>query len=292
VHSISIIGLGRLGGALAIAIDRAGCRLDQLIYHSTLPRPEVAKLPANIIAVAEVDSIDSDVLLIATQDQLLRPLAEHLSRLASLPRIVLHLSGSLSSEVLESLRDRGVAVGSLHPLVSISDAVLGADRLPNAYFCVEGDIEAVSVAEELVKLLKGNSFTIESRLKPLYHAAAVMASGHITALFDAAIETLARCGLEPSEAKAILFPLLESTVANLRLQMPADALTGPFVRGDIEAFRSHIQAFEGEVDEGTRRVYLELAERSVRIAESGSATNVDRSGLEEAISMAKRKTEC
>ena len=292
MKTISIIGLGRVGGALAIALDRAGFSLDHLVYRTTPPRAELARLPGKLLPFAKIETIDSDLVLIATEDQQLGLVAEGLSRLADLSKIVLHLSGSLSSDVLDILRSRGVAVGSMHPLVSISDALLGADRFANAYFCVEGDPDAVSAGKLLVDSLKGNSFTIESRLKPLYHSAAVMASGHVTALFDAAVETLSKCGLGAEAARSVLFPLLESTIANLRVQTPSNALTGPFVRGDIEAFIRHLDAFEGTVYENTRNVYLALAERSVRMAEMDYSADADSGGLAEAISMAKRKTEC
>ena len=292
VNTISIIGLGRVGGALAIALNRAGFSLDHLVYRITPPRGELALLPGNLLPFAMLESLDSDLVLVATEDQQIRLVAEGISRLGDLSKIVLHLSGSLSSDVLDSLRSRGVAVGSMHPLVSISDALLGADRFANAYFCVEGDPDAVAAAKFLIHSLKGNSFTIESSLKPLYHSAAVMASGHVTALFDAAVETLSKCGLEPRAAKDILIPLVESTIANCKVQMPSAALTGPFVRGDIEAFLRHLYAFEGTVDENTRSVYLVLAERSVRMAELEHSADADSGGLAEAISMAKRKTEC
>ena len=289
--SISIIGLGRAGGALAIALNRAGFEIDQLVYrHRALELPE---LKGNrFVLWSKVESIQSDLLLIATQDQQIRTVAERISSFTKRPKAALHISGSLSSDVLESLKSGGVAIGSMHPLVSISDAFIGADRFANAYFCVEGDPEAVSAAESLVNSLDGRPFTIESRLKPLYHASAVMASGHVTALFDLAIETLSKCGIEPNSARSILFPLVESTIANLKGQSPAEALTGPFVRGDIDAFRRHLDALETGADENGRRIYLELAERSIRIAREGSAKIDALEELGRAISMAKRKTEC
>jgi len=54
------------------------------------------------------------------------------------PRIF-HTSGSLSSEILKDLKAVGCPTGSIHPLVSISDVRLGAERFADAYFCVEGD---------------------------------------------------------------------------------------------------------------------------------------------------------
>ena len=41
----------------------------------------------------------------------------------------------------------------------------------------------------------GRSFTVETKKKALYHAAAVLTSGHTVALFDLAARLLVRCGL-------------------------------------------------------------------------------------------------
>lgn len=286
MESISILGLGRVGGALAIALRRASINVDPLIYRVSEPEG-LAYDGARLIAFAELSGIDSDVLVIATADPEIRPTSRLISELRELPAVVLHLSGSLSSDELEDLKTKGVAVGSMHPLVSISEAPLGSERFAGAYFCVEGDRAAVDVAKQIIDVLDGRSFSIETRFKPLYHASAVMASGNVTALFDAAIEMLSTCGLRNDRAHEILLPLLQSTVANLNERSTREALTGPFVRGDTAAFERHLTAFDGVVGSDVTQIYLSLAERSVRLA--GVANEKD---LLEAISVAKRKTEC
>lgn len=288
MKTVSIIGIGRAGGALAIALERAGVSIVQLVYRSQFPG-----LPGVDVSTIRIDSlkaIDADIALICTQDPQIRPAAVHVAELERIPKVALHLSGSLSSSELDPLKSMGVAVGSMHPLASISDAQIGAERFMGAYFCVEGDPTAVDAANEIVHALGGIPFTIDTGFKPLYHAAAVMASGHINALFDQAIEILSKCGLDRQAAHAILFPLLQSSAANLAAQSTAGALTGPFVRGDVDAFRRHLASFEGVVSRDIREVYLLLAERSVEIARRSSPANV--SELAEVISMAKRKTEC
>jgi len=109
-------------------------------------------------------------------------------------RIVLHTSGALSSTVLSPLADAGFSTGSMHPLVSISDPASGVVNLRGAFFCLEGRRTALRVGRRVVSDLGGHAFSIEPRRKALYHAAAVMASGNMTALFDIAIEMLAACG--------------------------------------------------------------------------------------------------
>ena len=286
MQTVSIVGIGRAGGALAIALGRAGVPIDHLIYRSG---PQTAPWidPQKLVAFDSIEAINSDILLIATADQDIRSTAETIAEMAGLPRVALHLSGSLSSSELSSLKEKGVAVGSMHPLVSISDPELGSERFSGAYFCVEGDPVAVNASKSIIEILGGNHFSIETPLKPLYHASAVMASGNVTALFDAAIDMLAKCGLTPDSAHRILFPLLQSTVSNLADRSTAQALTGPFVRGDVAALERHLEAFEGSIDDGLRSIYLDLAERSVRLA-----GGEDTSDLLAAISVAKRKTGC
>ena len=286
MRSVSIVGIGRAGGALAIALDRAGVPVEQLVYRSHPPAIKGLDL-RKLVSMDALDAINADILLIATADQDIRSSAAALVGSANLPAVALHLSGSLNSSELSSLKEAGVEVGSMHPLVSISEAELGSERFSGAYFCVEGDERAVEAAVWLVEMLGGKHFSIATRMKPLYHASAVMASGNVTALFDAAIAMLSKCGLPREHAHRVLFPLLQSTVANLAVRSTAQALTGPFVRGDRAALERHLEAFEGNISDDIRSIYLELAERSVRLAgEEGNAE------LLAAITIAKRKTGC
>lgn len=283
--TITIVGTGRAGGALAIALERCEHSIDALIHHT---RPADLPLPGGRrIALADVDDIYSDVLIIATPDPEINSVAASVSRLKGLPRVALHLSGSLTSGELAPLKKKGIAVGSMHPLVSISDPISGAERFAGSYFCIEGDDEAKKVASTLVTALGGTAFSIETSFKPLYHAAAVMASGNVTALFDAAVEMLSNCGLDHVSSHAILLPLLQSTVANLSESSTSEALTGPFVRGDIEAFQRHLQAIERLGRPDIREIYLALAERSARIANNERSNEIVNS-----ISIAKRSTRC
>ncbi len=74
----------------------------------------------------------------------------------------MHTSGALSSEVLRPLQNEGFAVGSLHPLVAISDAQSGAEWLTRSFFSLEGDAAAIRFGRRIVRDLGGQSFTIDS----------------------------------------------------------------------------------------------------------------------------------
>lgn len=270
MKSISIVGLGRVGGALALALAEGGCKIVSvsstaaddaagLVGHLS-PRPE-------ILSPEQTSQIGGEIVLLTVRDDQIPGAAKEIANsLAVSGRTILHTSGSRTSDLLDPLRRLGANVGSMHPLVSISEPHLGVERFEGAYFCLEGDTPAVRIAEGLVATLGGSSFTVPADKKPLYHAAAVMSCGHLVALIDAAIEMLASCGPEPDEAKKILLPLISSTVENLRTQSPGEALTGTFARADIETLERHIASFKASATREALEIYLLLGERSLRLA--------------------------
>ena len=188
----------------------------------------------------------------------------------------MHTSGALSSEVLRPLQNEGFAVGSLHPLVAISDAQSGAEWLTRSFFSLEGDAAAIRFGRRIVRDLGGQSFTIDSDAKPLYHAAALMASPNMTALFDIAVEMLARCGLKQKRARQILLPLVKSTLDNLVTRDPAQALTGTFKRGDITTVKKHLAAIETAKLRDAWEAYLLLGRRSLSLSDTPNHNKIRR----------------
>jgi predicted short-subunit dehydrogenase-like oxidoreductase (DUF2520 family) len=290
---VSVIGIGRLGGALALALSEKGYEVENLLARRPTAAEKIAAATGSkILSPAEAEKISSELILIATQDTEIEAAAGELARRLKTAPIVLHTSGSLSSNVLQSLKDAGCPVGSLHPLVSISDACLGRTRFRNAFFCIEGDERAVEAARRIALDLGGNPFSIETQYKALYHASAVTSSGHVVALIDAAVEMLARCGLDAAQAKRILLPLIESTVDNLREQTPAEALTGTFARLDGETFERHLASMEKEMRPEIREIYLLLGERSLELAARRGADAERLKNMREKILLAKKKLRC
>lgn len=254
---------------MALALEQCGYEIKNVVSRSR----ESADRLASQLAFAKPDVFEienlsgfmfSEIVLIAVPDPEIESVAGKLSRLSPLKQTVfLHTSGALSSQILQSLQAGGGKTGSLHPLVSVSDARLGAEKFAGAYFCLEGDPAAVQVSEKIVAALAGNSFSIATEYKSLYHAAAVMSAGHLVALFDLATETLAECGLEQAAAQKILLPLVRSTLENLEQQAPSAALTGTFARADLETMEKHLAAL---ANKSALEVYVKLGLRSLRLA--------------------------
>jgi len=294
MSTISIVGIGRLGGALALALDRAGFTLENLIYRTEAPSHSLTDLlhhKPTIVSINDQIAIGSDMILITTQDSQIAAVSQSLRALITSPSSVFITSGAISSSVIAHFRDSGCTVGSIHPLLSVSDPILGADRFQGAYFCVEGDGEAVKQARSIVDALKGHSFTIKTDKKALYHAAAVTASGDVTALIDMAIGMLEKCGLERDAAGKVLLPLITSTVENLAEQGIEASLTGPFKRGDIETFERHLETMKANTTPDELEIYLNLGKRSLEIALRLPETDHPAlAELREKVSMAKKES--
>jgi predicted short-subunit dehydrogenase-like oxidoreductase (DUF2520 family) len=294
---VSILGAGRLGTALGLALKRLGCRIEVVAAR----RPSSARRAAKILGPGTLalsvlqlrkltqsqrDRLNhSSLILIATPDDAIAPVTERLaaifesnparlrdsaSRTTTRP-VVFHTSGALASDILAPLRRAGFAVGSLHPLVSISESLSGAELLTHAFFSVEGDPAALRLGKLIVREVGGESFFIDSQCKALYHAAALTASPNMTALFDIALEMLGLCGLRPERARQILLPLVQSTVDNLAAQDPARALTGTFKRGDVSTVQKHLAALEAANLPQALAAYVVLGRRSISMAKRHDA---------------------
>ncbi|HJQ32429.1 MAG TPA: DUF2520 domain-containing protein [Pyrinomonadaceae bacterium] len=275
-RSVAIVGAGRLGTALARALALCGYEVRALVSRRAAGARRAAKragVEALALGANELERLPPvGILFITTPDGRIVEAAEALAALPNLRAlVVLHASGALASNVLEPLRARGLSVGSMHPLASVSDAEGGAESLRRAFYCVEGDARAVRAARRVVRELGGESFKVSAEFKPLYHASAVLAAGHVVALFAVAADTLARCGLSERRAREVLLPLLRSTVENLSRQTPARALTGSFARADAETVRKHLRALGELNNTDALAVYRLLGERSLKLAESAGA---------------------
>jgi predicted short-subunit dehydrogenase-like oxidoreductase (DUF2520 family) len=264
---VSIIGTGRLGTALAVALSRRHYPVRSLVARHIRNARKAAALiddKPDAYAANQLHLLPhADLFLISTPDDQIPHVTAELTRLRPVSKpTALHTSGALSSDVLSPLRAAGWSVGSVHPLISVSDA---SAPIAGAFWCVEGDSRAVRLAKMLVKDLDGTSFSIAAAEKPLYHAAAVMTSGNVTALFDVALEMLVACGLTRKTARRILQPLLASTVHNLETNDPAAALTGTFSRGDSETVKRHLAALKDHNLNAALELYRLLGARSLQL---------------------------
>jgi predicted short-subunit dehydrogenase-like oxidoreductase (DUF2520 family) len=181
--------------------------------------------------------------LIAVSDTALPEVVRLLAGAATRAGIALHTCGTKDEDELLPLRKLGFSCGTLHPLQTISEPLQGVAALWGAAFAVSGDEAAAGWAGQIVERLGGTVLNIPGDARPLYHAAAVMASNYVVALIDAAQGLLSEsAGVDRETALRALAPLVRSAVGNVFICGPAAALTGPVERGDAATVGAHLQA--------------------------------------------------
>ena len=95
---------------------------------------------------------------------------------------------------------------------------------------------------DLARELGGQPVAIPDDCRPLYHAAAVMACGHLAALMQASVDVWQTMGFTQDQALEALYPLCRTTLDAVARSGAEASITGPVVRGDIDTVRAHLEA--------------------------------------------------
>ncbi len=234
-----VIGDGRAGGAIARALGAVGWRVSGPLGRGDTP----------------ADAADGvDLVVVATPDAAIAEVAGQLP--VADGALIVHLAGALGPGALGAHPRRGV----LHPLVSLPDPVTGADRLrDDAWFAVDADTaDDLALLDAVVASLGGRAVHVPDDRRVAYHAAAVVASNHLVALFGQVERISADTGVPPEA----YLGLARHTLDGLATRSAADALTGPVARGDWATVHRHLGALAG----AERPAYAALAEAAAVLA--------------------------
>ena len=264
--TIGVVGAGAVGTALGVAISRAGWPVHAVYARDPEKRdrflglvPAARPFPSTVAVVEEVE-----LVILAVPDDAIASVVAPLRLYAG--QAMVHTSGLLGADVLEPALAAGSHVGAFHPLVSFTaDVERSVAGLAGATVAVEGDDVLVGLLADMAEAIGGVPVRLPPGSKPAYHAAAVLASGGLTALLDAIATLAATAGIDEPGAVAIYGRLLEQTLANARAGGVAEALTGPIVRGDVGTVEAHLHALAA-LAPGVVTLYVALAGRELDIA--------------------------
>lgn len=235
VPRLRVIGAGRAGRSLADALEGAGWDVVGLLGRG---HPVATALDGtDLLVVATPDAAIAEVAAAVTPDD---------------RAVIAHLAGSRGLDALSPHH----RVAALHPLAALPSPAVGAERLAaGTWFALAGD----PLAERVVSDLGGRWFEVADADRAAYHAAAVLASNHLVALFGQ-VERIAGAISVPAEA---YLDLARATLDDVALLGAAGALTGPVARGDWETVARHLAA----LDPGEREAYRALAAAARRLVD-------------------------
>lgn len=193
---LAIVGNGRVGNALARAFTEAGIDVEGPLARGEQPA--------------------SDVVLLCVPD------AEIANAAAAVDaRMVGHVSGATPLDAVDF---------GLHPLQTVAGPETSFEGCGCA---IAGSTpEAVELARSLALAARMEPFEIDDSARAAYHAAASIASNFVVTLEWMAERVAASAGIEATDARRMLAPLVRRTVDNWATLGPQAALTGPIARGD------------------------------------------------------------
>lgn len=262
---LALVGSGRVAQGLATWLDGNG----QVVAVISRSKEKARQLAASLASAQPVTwdepFPEADWWFLAVRDDVLPDVDRSLDEKGAYAsaRLVTHTSGAHSAYALERAHARGIPVASVHPLYPFASGERLA--LQEVFFALEGDEEALKVVEAWLDHWHAPHRRLRTDQKPLYHAAAVLASNAMVTLLGAAEGLIRKLELPVEDVFPALGHLAESALRQARRLGPVAALTGPIQRGEYTTILAHRKALLDQAPE-VWPLYRALARATLPLA--------------------------
>jgi len=270
MKTLNIIGCGKVGQTLGYLFAQANVFQIQEVFNqslaSSIKAVEFIGSGRPLGSMKEMKR--ADVYMIATSDSSIAESAEKLAEVHK-PRdksIVFHCSGALPAQVLSVLRDTGALIASVHPVASFAEPKKSIESFAGTYCGIEGDSDACETLSLSFDAIEGKPFNIDSERKTLYHTAAVFASNYLVSLMEVSMQTFMKANIPADTASELALSLAKDSIDNISAIGPAQALTGPIARGDMEIVKRQFQELS-EWREDIAELYDHFAKVTKRLSD-------------------------
>ncbi|WP_326555619.1 Rossmann-like and DUF2520 domain-containing protein [Micromonospora sp. NBC_01813] len=279
---VGVIGAGRVGTALGLALVRAGYDLVGITARSDASRQRAADILPDIPLV-DLPTIakSAGIILLSVTDDAIGPVARKLAESGHLQpgQIVMHVSGACGLAVLAPATDVGAVPLAIHPAMTFPGLANDADNLTGLAYAITARPDDRPLAEELVRDLSGVPVWIADEDRTLYHAALVLGANNLITLLAASMDALGAAGVP--DPGFVLAPLVRTSLENA-LRHGDQALTGPVRRADTGTIDAHVRALRDRAP-GLLPAYLQFGLVTATRARHAALNEVDR--LDEVVAL-------
>ena len=247
--AVGVVGVGRVGSALGVALSRAGHAVVSVSGVSDASRRRaIERLPSADLKPADEVVRDAELVLLTVPDDVLAAVVEGLASVGAFKpgQIVVHTSGRYGLGVLAPATAAGVLPLAVHPVMTFAGGAEDVERLAGTSFGVTAPEEYRAVGEALVVEMGGEPVWVPEEARVLYHAALAWGSNYLTTLVTTAADLLRAAGAERPDL--MLAPLLGAALDNA-LRRGDAALTGPVSRGDAGTVAAHLAVLKATAPE-------------------------------------------
>lgn len=228
MNQIVILGTGNVATHLINAFENASnVQVIQVYNHNSKGLEDLRFIGNKTTSLN--DLLQADCYILAVADDAVQTLS------SSLPfenRLVVHTSGSVSLNELDSKNRRGV----FYPLQTFSKRrEVDFSEIP---VCIEGEDKEVLVhLKTLADAVTQKVFEVDSEKRKQLHLAAVFVCNFVNHMYQIGYELTEQNGIPFS----ILKPLIQETAHKIEDSTPEAMQTGPAKRNDIKTIDKHLK---------------------------------------------------
>jgi len=261
---IAIIGTGRLGATLAVALHRVGVEIAMVANRNAASALQLAAQLGSCRAVDAIEAAQADLVFLTVPDDALAPVAAQLPW--RLGQAVVHCSGATEVAVLQPAADAGAAIGGFHPLQIFSDPARALELIAGSSVAIEGPPELEARLQQLAALLGMYPIHLPPGARALYHGGASYAASFLLSMLNEAVAAWRSFGVDEAQALQALLPLAQGTLAAAASKGLSAAVAGPVSRGDAGVIARHLAAFEALGPEHAA-LYREMTQRQLALVQ-------------------------
>lgn len=240
MRRVAVIGPGRVGTALAMALERAGNEVVAVAGRGREALDRFSqRLPGARITDPVTATANAELVLVCVPDDELEAVVRAVAkqgRVAEGCRWV-HTSGGHGVDVLRTVVLAGARGAACHPAQTFPDPDTGLAALPGTSWAVTAAEPDLGWARVLVTDLRGSPVTVAERNRTLYHAGLAVGANATASIVTLARDLLLGAGV--TDPGAFLGPLVTTAAGNAAASGAA-ALTGPVRRGDAGTVARHL----------------------------------------------------
>ncbi len=250
---IGIIGAGRVGTSLAVSFDK---RKTALAFYSNHYSGEISGVKA--LNFEEFVKF-ADIIIIAVKDSKIASTVERLKRAKLQDKIIFHLSGFHSSEILKPIGNDNV-IGSFHPILPFTEKYSNI-KSKKFYADIEGDSLFVKKVRAIFKDFKRlTMFEVNPDDKPILHLSLTLISNYPLYIVGAGKEILGQVVCK-TLMREISGSLLRHSFENY---INFGNISGPLERKENELINDELSSLEkGEL----KKIIDDIIKLSKRIKE-------------------------
>ncbi len=273
--SISVIGTGRVGRCLTLALLKADFHIHSL-FNRTVSVAEdlVSDFGKTIIKKFPEHKDDlGKIAFVCVPDDNISQVAEKLCGLSNewTGYFFVHCSGARPAEELDVLAAKGAQIASFHPIQTFPSEP-DPEIFRDIWISLQGDHGLLHLLERFARFLGAKTVHVTAAEKQQLHIAAVFACNYMVTIASAAEKLLP----EENQNMELLAPLMRQTLDQILTKGPGQALTGPLRRGDLQTLRDHLESLN-ELPE-LQNLYTSLGRYTVTLIKEMTSrpVNIDQ----------------